>query len=336
MVAAAWPRRNQDSVESARLLGGLCGRLSGASEDSGLKIGVPEVPEEKGEYVGPVRDLLRDGIGDTVASVVIHTEEDGVGSIISSLQTCGHLGTLPGIDSGIIGACGDERCGILGAWNNVLICGHLVEGLEAVWFLDCAELGNVGWAVGARLLTEHVGARYAVYCGGEEVGTLGDGAADQDSASRLAPDAEAWSRSVFRVDKVLRRGYEIAPGVRLGELFAGEMPAFAEFATSSDVGDREHASTLQPGHVTSAERGCECISIGAIADQRSGCGAVTDQTLLIDDGERERGAVQALDGDLFGDEVGGVDSVRDLQVQGGQRCGPGIVAEGVAGHSSSS
>jgi len=78
-----------------------------ANQDSGLKIGVPEVPEEKGEYVGPVRDLLGDGIGDTVARVVIHTEEDGVGSTIGGLQARGHLGALPGIDSGIVGACSD-------------------------------------------------------------------------------------------------------------------------------------------------------------------------------------------------------------------------------------
>jgi hypothetical protein len=135
LVAATRRFHNQDPVESVRLLGGICGSLSRGSEDNGLKIGVPEVPEEKGEYVGPVRDLLGDGIGDTVSSVVIHPEEDGVGSSIGGLQAGGHL-ARPGIDSGIVGTRSDERGGILGAWNHVLIRSHLEEGLEAVWILD--------------------------------------------------------------------------------------------------------------------------------------------------------------------------------------------------------
>jgi hypothetical protein len=74
------------SVENVSLLVGVCRRSGGASEGGGLEIGIPEVPEEKGEYVGPVRDLLGDSIGDTVSSIVIHTEEDGVGSSIGGLQ----------------------------------------------------------------------------------------------------------------------------------------------------------------------------------------------------------------------------------------------------------
>ncbi len=166
----------------------------------------------------------------------------------------------------------------------MLIWGHLVKGLETVWVLDSAEFGNVCRALGVvsrRSISEQGTPSTAA---GEEVGAFGDGATDQNSSRRLAPDTEMRSRGVFGVDEVLSSGNEIAPGIRLGQFFTSQMPPLAELAAAAHMGDGKHAATLEPGHVAAAEGGREGVSIGAVANERRRCCAVTDQTSLVDNG----------------------------------------------------
>ena len=172
--------------------GGLCGR-GALLQDGWLEVLVAEVPEEEGEDVGPVGDLLVDGVGDPVAGVVIDAEEDGASAGGVSLKASGHLGSLPGIDAGIVCAGGDEDGGIFCVGLDVVVGAHGIKRLESIFGFHCAEFGNVGRTVGAGFRANHVRARNSIDGCCEEVGALGDGAADEDSAGALAPDSQVQS-----------------------------------------------------------------------------------------------------------------------------------------------
>src|SRR6201987_4146349 len=77
-------------------------------EDGWHEVRVAEVPEEEREDVGPVGDLLVDGVGDAGASVVIDAEENGASAGGVGLKARGHFGSLPGIAPRVVCARGDE------------------------------------------------------------------------------------------------------------------------------------------------------------------------------------------------------------------------------------
>ena len=70
-----------------------------------LELRIPEAPKEECEDVGPVRDLLRNGVGDTMPGIIVHTQQHWLAAGRRGLQFCGHLTSLPRVDSRIIGPC---------------------------------------------------------------------------------------------------------------------------------------------------------------------------------------------------------------------------------------
>src|SRR6185437_13964667 len=74
----------------------------------GLELRVAEVPVQEGEVVAPVGDLLVDGVGESVARVVVDAKEDRFSAAGVGLEAGGHFGSLPRGDAGIVCARRDQ------------------------------------------------------------------------------------------------------------------------------------------------------------------------------------------------------------------------------------
>ena len=201
----------------------------------------------------------------------------------------------------------------------MLIGVHGVEAFETFGSGDGAELGDVGRAVGSKFHAGGVGAAYADQGCGEEIGTMGDGASDENASGAGAFAGEALRAGVFVGDEISCAGDEVVDGVLLGEFVAGALPLFSVFTAAANVRDCDYPAALEPRQPDWIEVGVIGNSISAVADQVRGVISIKLGAFRTDDRERNHGAVVALGLD-FNRFVGrGVDGQRCLNagVRGG-------------------
>src|SRR2546430_2556442 len=80
----------------------------------------------------------------------------------------------------------------------------------------------------------------------EEVGPLGDGATDQDSAGASALAGQLSRRGVSLTDQVISASDEVAPGVGFRRSFAGQVPLLPVLPAATPVADRPHSASFVP------------------------------------------------------------------------------------------
>ena len=79
----------------------------------------------------------------------------------------------------------------------------------------------------------------------EEVGTLGNGAANGDSSRAGAFAGQVSRRSVLVLDEVIGPGQHIVNCVLLGQLLPGQMPILAVFAATAHMRHGEDSAVLK-------------------------------------------------------------------------------------------
>ena len=287
--------------------------------------------EEEGGLVGGDEVALGFGGAHAVAGVVVDAQEDGVFAGGGGLEAGGHFEELPRVDAGVVGAGDEEDGGVGGAVLDVLVGVHGLKGLEAVGVLDGAEFGGVDGAVGAGFHAQGVFDADVDDAEGEEVGALGERAADGDAAGAGAASGEFGGRGVAFVDEVLGAGDEVADGVLLGEFLAGEMPVLSVFAATADVGVGDDDALFEQGEAGGVEVGVEADAVGTVAFHEAGVLAVELEVFAVDDGEGDGGAVGGGGGDFDGGDVGEVGGVEGLEVGVGNGVGGGVVVVPLGG-----
>src|SRR5262249_40403716 len=154
------------------------------------------------------------------------------------------------------------------------------ERLEALLGLDGAELGDVGRAALRVLEADRVGDAHAWDRRAEELGLLGEGAADGDSPRAGAAAGEARRRRELGVDRGLPAGEEIVDGVLLLRLLAGNVPVLAEVPAAARVRLDEDAALLHEGEDRRREKRLGRDAVGAVAVDERRVRAVTHEPLL--------------------------------------------------------
>src|SRR5215831_3757329 len=98
-------------------------------------------------------------------------------------------------------------------------------------------------------------------------------------------------RCVAASDEPLGGGDEIVEDVLLLRPLARFMPFLAIFGAAPEVGDREDAAFLHPGHGPRAEFGEQADVEAAVCVQDCGIVSIAPEALAVDEGNRDPGAV---------------------------------------------
>ena len=147
---------------------------------------------------------------------------------------------LPGRDARIVPTAHSHQRRIRDAASHVFDAIHLVKRAALDRVLDRAVLHRVRRAIGSEFAAHGVRVPDIAHRGGEQVGPLRDGPADQDAAGTRAGSREPFGTGVTVLHEIFSAGNEIEPGIRLGGLEAGGMPRLALFSAAAHVRDRAH------------------------------------------------------------------------------------------------
>src|SRR5580658_1901556 len=201
-----------------------------------------------------------------MAAVVVDLHQDGPARRRRVLQGGGKLPRLPRRPPVVIPSADAKDGGVPHALPDVLDPVHLLKGPAFGGVLHGAKLRNAERAHRAELQAHCVGVPDPADGRRKEVGALRDRPAYQDSARAVANPPELPGARVALPDEILRAGYEVPPGVRLGGLEARLVPSLALLFPAPRVGIGNNHAPERDG-LAHAETGRDAGAIVAIAPQ---------------------------------------------------------------------
>ena len=141
----------------------------------------------------------------------------------------------------------------------------------------------------------------------EQIGSLIQRCADEQSAVAAASNGQLIRPRVSVGDEPLRRGDKIAEHIWLLQLHPGPVPFLAVFAAPPQTGLRVNAAHFHPDEVGDRESRREADVEPSVAVEQRGIGAVHLQPLPVRDEHRNARVVLAPIEDLLGFIVAGVE-----------------------------
>ena len=229
-----------------------------------------------------------------MAGVGLHAQDHRPARSRGRLQPGGHLAGLPGGDAGIVDAGGEQHGRIAHAVAHMAERIHLAQAPEAFRIGDRAELGHVRRSGLHELEAQRVGVADPDDGDAQQVGPLGEEAADHDAAGRGAFHRQLRRLRPALANEILGAVDAVAPGVGLGQLLAARVPGVAQLAAAAHVGHGVDAAEVEPRQNPRRKGRIEVELVGAIGGQVGGRAAVAGRRLGVDDRERHERPIANL------------------------------------------
>ena len=179
--------------------------------------------------------------------VAVDPDDDGAVADARGLHAGGHLGRHPRGDPLVVQADREERSGVRDALSDVLDRVHFEERLEPALRLRVAELELLVRAVLRGEESRGVEGADGDVRRDEEIGPVGDRAADEDAPRAPAARREVARRRELVIDEVLRARLEVVDAVHLA--LAGEplvLPPPPLLTSAAHVADGVGRAELEP------------------------------------------------------------------------------------------
>src|SRR5688572_31136549 len=141
---------------------------------------------------------------------------------------------------------------------------HLVEVLETLLCLDGSEFRNVERSAGLEFEAQRVGSGNNSDHAREQVRPLGKRPSHGDATGRAAENKELVFRRVAARDEIFGAGDEVAPGVWLVRVLAGEAPRIPQFAAAAHMARGISAACFEETDRAEAEIGELRDAVGAV------------------------------------------------------------------------
>src|SRR5262249_33457601 len=151
---------------------------------------------------------------------------------------------------------------------------------------------------------EFVKAQHVHYANGrqrgaEQIGSLREASADEQSAVAAAADGQLRRRRIFIGDQPFGGGDEIVKHVLLLRLCPGQVPLLTVFGPASQIGRRVNSAHPHPDQIRNRKRRRQRNAEAAIAVKQRRILAVELQALLVRDEHRHTRSIFAVVKDLF-------------------------------------
>ena len=166
----------------------------------------------------------------------------------SRLQARRHFARLPDLDAWIIYPVHQQYRRIGGAVLDMIIRTHHRQALETIGRFHAAKFRDIRWPIWCELCAQCIEKADAGNNRREQIRALGKRTTDGNSAGASALNAEPFFAREFALDDIFCTGYQVTPGIGLGELLSILVPWVAELATAANVAGAKNSATLEPSH----------------------------------------------------------------------------------------